>query len=84
MSNELTLITEYYKDLFTFWNEKYYDNALPVPVFVIDITSLSANHTNIFYFKVWKINGIDQYEMRIMLIYSILHYIKNVNLFFTK
>jgi len=65
MSKDLTPLFELYERLFNFFNEKYYNNELPMPVFVTDATYKDTNKTNFVKYKIWSIDSDTRYEMGI-------------------
>ena len=64
MSIELVPITEFYKEIFVLWNKHFFNNALPVPIFIINPESKRENKTDFIKLQ-WIIDGTSKYEMRI-------------------
>ena len=62
MSNDLTPLFELYDKLFNFFNAQYYNNELPLPVFMTDPSYRDTSKTNFVKFKVWTIKGEARYE----------------------
>ena len=62
MSSELNPLYELYEKLFNFFNTQYYNNELPMPVFMTDPSYRDSSKTNFVKFKVWTINEVARYE----------------------